>query len=128
MNVGGYKSLKAARKRFRKGKGPTRILVLNEQGLPIMQVSDNDDFDVIVDDEECGDVVELARCVYNAIKSLRGQDPSRIAFFFNDEIITVERDGPFILLVHWDQGAFTSNADSEIYINRLEKTLHEELS
>ena len=123
-----FKNIETAKKRFRKGSGPQRILVLNNQGLPIMQMSSIDDFAFIIDDEECAEVVELARTVYNSIQSYRGIEPYRIAFFFNDEVITVERTGPFIILVNWQEEVFRRRYNSETYIERLESTLFEELS
>ncbi len=123
-----FKNIEAAKKRFGKGSGPQRILVLNNQGLPIMQMSSIDDFAFIIDDEECAEVVELARTVYNSIQSYRGIEPYRIAFFFNDEVITVERTGPFIILVNWQEEVFRRRYNSETYIERLESTLFEELS
>ncbi|HHE46470.1 MAG TPA: hypothetical protein ENL08_02045 [Bacteroidetes bacterium] len=93
-----------------------------------MQLSNVDEFDFIIDDQECADAVDLARVVFNGIRSFQGHEPSRIAFFFNEEVITVERDGPFVLLMNWSVSAFKSNAGSETYIKRLEGTLFEELS
>jgi len=127
-NFRSFKNLEIAKKRFPKGKGPQRLLVLNNQGLPIMQASAADDFNYLIDEHECAEVVDLVRTVYNSIKAFRGREPERVAFFFNDEVITVERDGPFILLMNWSESAFKSNAGSEIYIKRLESTLFEELS
>ena len=127
-NFRSYKTLEIAKKRFPKGKGPQRLLVLNNQGLPIMQASAVDDFNFMIDEHECAEVADLARNVYNGIKAFRGREPDRVAFFFNDEIITVERDGPFILLINWSEAAFKSNSGSETYIKRLESTLFEELS
>jgi hypothetical protein len=127
-NFRSYKNLEIAKKRFPKGKGPQRLLVLNNQGLPIMQVSAVDDFNFMIDEHECAEVADLARNVYNGIKAFRGREPDRVAFFFNDEIITVERDGPFILLINWSEAAFKSNSGSETFIKRLESTLFEELS
>ncbi|NQT35231.1 hypothetical protein HQ587_08575 [bacterium] len=127
-NTRAFKNIEAARKRFRKSNGPQRILVLNQQGLPIMQMSSIDDFAFIIDDEECAEVVDLARTVYNSIQSYRGIEPYRIAFFFNDEVITVERTGPFIILVNWQEEVFRRRYNSETYIERLESTLFEELS
>lgn len=126
--VRSFKNLDIAKKRFPRGRGPQRILVLNHQGLPIMQMSAVDDFDFIIDDQECAEVVDLARIIYNGIKTFRGREPGRVAFFFNDEVITVEREGPFILLMNWPETAFKANAGSETFIKRLESTLFEELS
>ena len=126
--VRSFKNLDIAKKRFPRGKGPQRILVINNQGLPIVQMSAVDDFDFIIDDQECAEVVDLARIIYNGMKAFRGRDPERVAFFFNDEVITVEREGPFILLINWSETAFKSNAGSETFIERLGSTLFEELS
>ncbi len=123
-----FRNLEIAKKRFPQGKGPQRILVLNNQGLPIMQVSNLGEFDFLIDDQECAEVADLARVLYSGIKTFRGREPLRIAFFYNDEVITVERDGPFILLMNWSVTAFKSNPGSEAYIKRLEGTLFEELS
>lgn len=123
-----FKSLENAKKRLPKSRGPYRVLVLNRQGLPIMQMSRIDDFAVIVDDIECGEVTEMVREVYAAIKSYRGLEPSRVAFFFNDEIITVDREGPFIILMVWSNDAFRTETGIENYLHRLEKTLYEELN
>ena len=122
-----FQSLEAARNKFPKVKGPHRILVLNTQGLPIMQMSSIASFAFIIDDKECAEAVELARDVYSSVKSFRGIAPLRVAFFFNDEVITVERNDHFILLMYWDEEAFKPNSNSEKYIRLLENTLKAEL-
>ncbi|MDP8241262.1 MAG: hypothetical protein P9X24_19410 [Candidatus Hatepunaea meridiana] len=123
-----FQNLEAAKKKFPKVKGPHRILVLNTQGLPIMQMSSVASFAFIIDDEECAEAVELARDVYSSVKSFRGIAPSRVAFFFDDEVITVERNECFILLMYWDEEEFKPNGKSEKYIRLLENTLKAELT
>ena len=128
MTIKGFKNLEAAKKRFPKVNGPLRILVLNKQGLPIIQVSSLDDFAYIIDDVECAEALELAREVYSSIKSFRGKSPERVAFFFRGEVITVEHKDPFIILMNWSENTFCSNISSEGYIRKLESTLFDELS
>jgi len=123
-----FNSLDAARKKIPKAGAPQRILILNRQGLPIMQMSRIDDFAVIVDDQECGEVAELARKVNRNIKSFRGLEPERVAFFYEDEIITVESEGPFIILMIWSKKAFKLNPGIENFLKRLKSTLNEELN
>lgn len=123
-----YKNLDVARKKLPKTGSPQRILILNKQGLPIMQMSRVDDFDIIIDDRECGEVAELARKVSEDIKSFRGLEPERVAFFFKDEIITVEIEGPFIILMIWSEKAFTTNSNMENFLERLKGTLYQELN
>jgi hypothetical protein len=123
-----YKSLDAARKKLPRTGAPNRILILNRQGLPIMQMSKVDDFAVIVDDQECGEVAELTRQVNKCLKSFRGLEPERTAFFFDGEIITVECDGPFIILMTWSEKAFKLFTSIDNFLERLKSTLYEELN
>ncbi|NQU06095.1 MAG: hypothetical protein HQ568_08385 [Calditrichaeota bacterium] len=123
-----FKSIVAAKKKIPKVGAPHRILILNRQGLPIMQMSKIDDFAVTVDDKECGEVAELARKVYKNIESFRGLKPERVAFFYKDEVITVEIDGPFIFLMIWSEKAFKRNAGIENFLKRLKSTLNKELN
>lgn len=123
-----FGSVEKARKLFQKHKNILRVLVLNQQGLPVLQLSNLDEFSRIVDEEECAMGAELTRKVFDIIKVFRGREPFRIAFFFNDEVITVDRKGPFIFIVTWPESALKAASSSESFIKRLQATLAEDLA
>ena len=70
----------------------------------------------------------MARQVNKNMKSIRGLEPERVAFFYENEIITVESDGPFIILMTWSEKAFKLNIGIENFLKRLKSTLYEELN
>ena len=70
---------------------------------------------------------ELAREAFSGVKPFYGTEPVRVAFHFKEEVITIERSGPFIMLITWPRAAFKSINANEGFIRRLERTLFEEL-
>ncbi len=121
-----FKSLEEARRALPRGKGPIRVLVLNRQGLPVVQFSNSGKTEKI-SDRDCALGTELAREVFDSIKPFYGKLPSRVAFYYKEEVVTVERSGPFVMLITWPRVSFKSITANETYVKRLERTLFEEL-
>ena len=123
-----FKNLKDAKWRVPRKRGPLRILVLNLQGLPVLYYDAEDGSVRKADDRECALAAEMAREVYNYMRSYRHKEPSRVAFFYEDEVVTIERSDPFILLITWPKSAIDFVSSNQTYFRRLDLTLREELT
>ncbi|MFC2150401.1 hypothetical protein ACFLQV_02740 [Calditrichota bacterium] len=124
--VTAFRDLEDARKSLPRNKGPIRVLVLNRQGLPVLQYSNSGTVQKI-SDRDCALGTELAREVFEIIRPFHGKLPESVAFHYPEEVITVSRSGPFVILVTWPAVAFKSIVANELYVKRLERTLYEEL-
>lgn len=123
-----FKNFEKAASSFPQSGGPQRILVFNNQGLPILQYGKENGAikEMNIHDSALG--AELIREVFQSLKRLRDKNPSRVVFFFEDEVVSFEQDDPFIFLINWHIGAFKLSTSNETYIRRLGKTLQEELT
>ncbi len=124
-----FTNFENAAKSIPKSGGPMKILVFNQQGLPILQYIREYGATNKIDERESAVGADLVRDIYMRMNEFHGEDPKRVAFFYEDKVLTLERDEPFIFLVTWPNNSFkiTSSA-SENYIKRLGRTLHEELT
>lgn len=123
-----FPSLDKAWKSFPRVSGKLRILVFNLQGQPVIQYSSDGGANTVVDERECALGMELARVIYNSITGYSGSKPERVAFFFPDQVITIERFDPFVLMVFWPQKAARLDREIEEYLDRLALTLQEEFT
>ncbi|MBD3165991.1 hypothetical protein GF324_05300 [bacterium] len=112
-----------------KSKGPKRILVFNNQGLPILDYGEESGATDRVNDRDSAIGADLVRDIYLRLNDFEGKEPERVAFFYQDQVLTLEKDEPFIFLISWPTTAFKIiSGASENYIKRLGRTLHEELT
>jgi hypothetical protein len=123
-----FPSLERAWKAFPHVKGNLRVLVFNLQGQPVIQYSHDSGVTTTIDERECALGMELTRSVFGSINSFSGSQPQRIAFFFDNEVITIEQSDPFILMVFWPRSTARLRSSIEEYLNRLIQTLLEELT
>ncbi len=112
-----------------RSKGPLEILILNNQGLPVMHYDRDEGVSATIDEMQSALSTELVRGIYDRIQNIREEDLERAAFFFEDSILTVEKDDPFIFLITWPRGVIkVSNTIDSNYLKRIGRTLHEELT
>src|SRR4030042_1855179 len=111
-------SLEKAWKAFPRIKGILRVLVFNMQGQPVIQYSRDSGVTTTIDERECALGMELTRSVYSSINSFSGSQPQRVAFFFDNEVITIEQSEPFILMVFWPRNAARLHSSIEEYLTR----------
>ncbi len=123
-----FKNLEQAKCSVPRKRGPSRILVLNKQGLPILHYDVNEGEIRRVGERECAMGAELAREVYRLLRSYRDEEPFRVAVFYPDEVMTIERNDPFILLITWPHSAINMIGSNEAFVRRLEVALREELT
>jgi hypothetical protein len=122
-----FTSLEKAWKAYPRGYEGLRILVFNKQGQPVLQYSGSG-ATTEIDERECALGMELARSVYQSINSFSGGEPLRVAFYYENEVVTVERSDPFIIIVYWPPDAAHLESEITHYITRLSLTLQEELT
>jgi hypothetical protein len=120
--------LEKAWKEFPRVGAPLRVLVFNKQGQPVLQYSTAGGASTEIDERMCALGTELARVIYQSVNSFSGREPQRIAFFFEDEVATIQRNDPFIMLVFWPPKEVRMDAEIDEYIARLALTLQEELT
>lgn len=124
-----FTNFENAAKSIPKSGGPLKILVFNNQGLPVLQYVRDYGATNKIDERESALGADVVRDLYIRMNDIYEDDPERVALFYDDKVVTLEKDDPFIFLITWPTKAFkvTSSA-SENYIKRLSRTLHEELT
>ncbi|MFC2170584.1 hypothetical protein ACFLQJ_01245 [Calditrichota bacterium] len=126
---GVYSEFDKAVKSFPRNGGPEKLLVLNEQGLPIMQYEQGKGATEEIDEKFVALGTNIMRNLYHQADALEGRKPQRIALFFEDEIISLDWIKPFILIITWPRAAIKlSNSMDSSYLSRLIQTLQEELT
>ena len=122
-----FKSFEKAAKSVPRG-GPLRILVFNQRGLPVLQFGDTKLVSKATTDEISAMGVKLSHDILNQVDQLNDNLPNRIAFFYDEEVVTIERDDAFIFFIVWSTRSFKVDTKFDTYIKRLGVTLKEELT
>ncbi|MDP8208108.1 MAG: hypothetical protein P9L92_15695 [Candidatus Electryonea clarkiae] len=124
-----YHEFDKAVKGFPRSGGPTRLIVLNEQGLPILQFERGKGPSDEIDEKYVALGIRVIRNLFDLSDELEGKKPERIAMFFEDEVISFDWDRPFVFIISWPRDTIKlSNSMDSAYLRRLSRTLHEELT
>jgi hypothetical protein len=123
-----FASLDKAWKAFPKGFRDLRVLVFNTKGQAVLHYSRAAGASTAVDENESAWGMELTRSIYASIRAFSGKVPLRTTFYFEEEIVSVERNDPFIILVFWPREAVKMDKEINRYLERLTLTLQEELT
>ncbi len=127
-NKGAFPDFEKAVRSFPKSGGPLKLLVLTMQGLPVLEYDRDTGASQDIDDYRAAAVTDLVRSTFKGMESIQNEEPERMAFFFSNEVITVEKDDPFIFVITWPSEILKrSTATGSAYLKRLARTLHEEL-
>lgn len=123
-----FPDLEKALKSVPRSDGIKSILVFNNQGLPVFKYGFEDQNSEEMDAKESAIGVEVVRSLLRNAKTLRDAFLHRIMFFYQGEMISFEKHPPFTFFITWTPDAFKTSSGNEIYIQRLVKTLLEELT
>lgn len=123
-----FKNIHEAVKHLPKSKGPINILVFNQQGLPVLFVSRDEKMPSSEQERVSALGLRMFREIINSVRVFHNQDTKRLIFYYGQDVISVEQEGPFVFLITWPPSAFEENPANTNYITRLRKTLYEELT
>ncbi|MDP8228759.1 MAG: hypothetical protein P9M15_04835 [Candidatus Electryoneaceae bacterium] len=115
-------------KNLPKSKGPISVLVFNQQGLPVFYLNRNEEMSFLEQERKSAFGLRMVRELFNSVRIFHNQDSKRLMFFYDNEVISIEQEGPFVILVTWPSTAFKEVSANSNYIKRLRKTLYEELT
>ncbi len=126
---GAFPDFEKAVRSFPKSGGPLNILVLTMQGLPVLEYDRKTGASQDIDDYRAASVTDIVRSTFSGMEKSKGEEMEKMAFFFDNEVVTVEKDDPFIFVITWPADILKlSTSAGNSYLKRLARTLHEELT